>query len=220
MAFGPSYYFRIREKMEVRLHTHGIGMSLWCILLIAQALLIRLKMYRWHKITGKLSFLIIPFVALATVNLIHFQMTGLLRHSHLSLYALALIINGIIVLVVLYILAMANRKKPEAHAKYMFATIFPMFTPVTDRLIYQFFPSLVQFAPRIGRAPIVPFYGFLLADTLVFLLIIWDWRNGNRKSPFIIVLVLLLAYHFSVFNFYKYPFWESFGNWFIRMPFS
>jgi hypothetical protein len=74
---------------------------------------------------------------------------------------------------------------------------------------------LVQYAPTIEDNPIVPFYGFLLANLILIGLVIWDWRSNKRKDVFLIVLGILLLYHISVFTFYQFGFWEGFGSWFL-----
>src|SRR5690606_20940462 len=106
-------------------------------------------------------------------------------------------------------------KQPGLHSRYMLATLFPMFTPVTDRLIYQFYRPIIEWVPRIGRMPVVPAAGFLLADLILVGLIIWDWRSGRRWSPFAVTLLLLLPYHYSVLYFYQYDFWKAFCAWFV-----
>ncbi|WP_421870330.1 hypothetical protein [Marinoscillum sp.] len=220
IAFWPGYFGRLSNVPNYRLHLHGIGMTLWCVLLIAQATLIRRNRFQLHSQLGKLSFLLVPFIIVSTVNLIHFQLARVQQVNQLHMYVVALIINALVAFMIIYGLGMYFRKERMVHGKYMLATIFPLFTPVTDRLIYQFMPGLVPLAPRIGNAPIVPFFGFLLADVLILGLIIWDWRANKSSKVFPFVLIVLLIYHYSVLNFYQFDFWKSFTQWFISMPFS
>ncbi|VXD16337.1 hypothetical protein [Marinoscillum sp. 108] len=217
VAFWGSYFARLTAQTDYRLHAHGIGMILWCMLLITQAYLIRTHRRGLHKRLGWLSYLLIPYIVFTTLNLIHFQMRGLDRVTNLPMYALALIINAIIVFVIIYGLAIYHRKRPLVHARYMLATIFPMFTPVTDRLIYGYFRPLIEWVPRIDHAPIVPVIGFALADIIVVGLAIWDWYAHRRWNVFPVVLVLLLIYHYSVLNFYRFEFWRSLCEWFVAL---
>lgn len=90
-----------------------------------------------------------------------------------------------------------------------------MFSPVTDRIIYGHFQFLIGLVPRIQNVPIVPVVGFALADFILILLAIWDWRSNRRWNVFPVVLVIMLAYHFSVLNFYQYAFWRVFCEWFV-----
>ena len=220
VAFWPGYFGRFWNVMNFRLHLHGLGMALWCVMLISQALLVKRNSLQLHRTLGKLSYLLVPFILASTINLIHFQLSGIQQVRNLHMYVIALIVNALIVFLMVFSLAIYFRKERAIHGKYMLATIFPLFTPVTDRLIYQFFRPLVLSAPRIDNSPIVPFYGFVLADILVLGLLIWDWRANRSLKVFPIVLGLLLIYHYSVLNFYEYDFWKRFSEWFIQMPFS
>src|SRR5262249_26487351 len=128
-----------------------------------------------------------------------------------------LIINGLVAFLILYGLAMCLRSRPALHARFMIGTIFPLFTPVTDRLIGAHLPSLVPLVPRIQGQPILPVAGFFLADLMLVVLSIWDWRS-HRRAVFPVVLAVLLAYHASVMTFYRFPFWVAFCAWFTRLP--
>jgi len=34
---------------------------------------------------------------------------------------------------------------------------------------------------------------------------------------FLVALLILLLFHYSVLNFWKYDFWKSFSNWFVGL---
>lgn len=220
LAFWPGYYSKIGEAMEVRLHTHGLAMTTWCLLLIAQGLLIRLKKFRVHRLIGKVSYVIFPLIIAATINLIHYQFQGAGQLTNMHYATIALMVNATMVLAVLYGLAIYHQKQPLVHARYMICTIFPMFTPVTDRLIYRHYPSLLEYLPTIDGYPMAPAAGFLLADILLIALVIWDWKNKNRLSPFAVTLGLLLLYHASVLYWYDAAVWKAFAGWFLQLPLS
>jgi hypothetical protein len=102
----------------------------------------------------------------------------------------------------------------------MVCTVFPLFTPVTDRLIGAHLPALVQLVPRMDGAPILPVVGFVLADVLLIGLTVWDWAANKRLDVFPVALAIVAAYHVSVLTFHVLPFWEDFGLWFLRLPLS
>jgi hypothetical protein len=220
-AFWPSYFSRPLTQPEVRLHTHGIAMTLWCVMLIAQAYLIRKGLKQTHRLVGKASYVLVPFIVIATINLVHFRMQGSLgQFSNVSLYFFALMLNAVVMFAVLYGLAMYHRRRPPLHARYMVCTAFPLFTPVTDRLIFNYFPSLVRFAPVLDGVPMTPVLGFLLGDALLLVLAIWDWRANRRKDVFPIALGLMVLYHVSVLTLYRTSAWKAFGEWFVKLPLS
>ena len=217
LAFWNSYYSILGQKMTFYIHFHGIFMTLWVLLLIAQAYLIRIKKYNIHNALGKASYLIFPILILSTFLLIH----DTIRKSDVvdmgTYFSTALMINGTLVLVIIYSLGIFYRKDRLTHARYMICTIFPLFTPLTDRIIYKYVQGLIQFAPTAEGMPLVPFYGYAMADLLVIGLAIWDWRVHKRKGVFLIVLGLLLCYHISFFTFYKFHFWQTFSAWFYTL---
>ncbi|MFY0605924.1 MAG: hypothetical protein JXR10_04360 [Cyclobacteriaceae bacterium] len=218
VAFWPGYFGRLLGQVDPHLHRHGLSMTLWLVMLISQAILIRKKQYAIHRLVGKASLIVAPWVVYAALDLVHFRFYRIQQFGPESMYALALMTNAMLAFAILYVLAMAFKSQPMIHARYMVCTVLPLVSPVTDRLIYQFFPSLVSSAPVIGRAPIVPFYGFVIADLIVIGLIFWDGFAHKKWNVFPIVLLILLAYHWSVFNLYQFQFWESFGWWFVSLP--
>lgn len=192
-------------------------MTLWCLMLIVQAFLIRAKKYWIHTFIGKVSYLIFPILILSTILLIHSTIRKSEEVGLDTYFSMSLMMNATIVLVFIYGLGMIFRKDRLTHARYMICTIFPLFTPITDRIIYKYIPGLVEFAPKLEGSPIVPFFGFLLADLLVIGLAIWDWKTHKRKDVFPIVLGLLLFYHVSLFSFYKIPAWRLVSAWFYGL---
>src|SRR5262249_40053368 len=140
LAFWPSYFSRPLEQPHWRLHTHGIAMTLWCALLITQAYLIRTGRKNLHRSIGKLSYVLAPFIVLATINLVHFTLRDSLT-GPVSLYFLTLMLNAVLAFAVLFGLAIYHRRDAALHARFMVCTIFPLFTPVTDRLIFVHAPN-------------------------------------------------------------------------------
>lgn len=221
VAFWPSYFSRVLSVPEGRVHLHGLAMSLWCAMLVFQAYLIRKGLKQTHRLIGKLSYGVAPFVALATLNLVHFRMKAEAGHfSNVGLYFTALMVNAVIAFVLLYGLAIYFRKTAPIHARFMVCTAFPLFTPVTDRLVFNYAPSLVGMVPVLDGNPEVQVVGFLLADALLVALSVWDWRANKRVNVFPVALGVMVVYHLSVLTFYRFSFWRAFGEWFVRLPLS
>jgi len=219
-AFWPSYYSRIGETTEPRFHTHGLAMTAWCLLLISSAYLIRTNRRAAHRKLGTLSYVLAPLVVAATVNLIHYRMKGGGTLPDIGLYQMALMVNGALAFAALYALAMLTRRTTALHARFMVCTVFPLFTPATDRWIYAHWPALTTLVPAIGGVPLVQIYGFALADALLIALIVWDWRAKRLVSAFPTALGVLALYHASVLTLYRFDFWRAFADWFRGLPLS
>ena len=213
-GFWLTYFTRILDQKSYRMHLHGAALILWCLMLIIQPYLIRSKKVKLHKKIGKFSYFLVPILLFSTIDLLKYKLQGKSSLSNSDNFFIALVLNALVAFLILYGLAIYNKGKGTIHARYMLCTAFPMFTPITDRIISIHFPSLLRYVPAIDGKPIAPVIGFALADLLLIGLCIWDWRSHRRWNVFPFVLLLLIAYHISVLNFYKYPFWVKFCAWF------
>lgn len=217
VGFWLTYFTKIFQQENYRMHTHGITLILWCLMLIVQPYLIRTKRTKLHRLIGKFSYLLVPLLIITTLDLLKFRLGKVPALGTMDYFFVALVVNALIAFVILYALAIYHRKKSTIHARYMISTVFVFFTPITDRIIHIHFPSILTYMPAIEGNPIAPVAGFLLADLLLLGLCIWDWRSHKRWNVFPVVLLILLLYHFSVLTFWKYDFWKSFSNWFVGL---
>jgi hypothetical protein len=214
-GFWFTYFTKVLDQENYRMHTHGVTLILWCLMLMSQAFLIRAKKHSLHKQIGKFSYVLVPLLVFTTLDLLKYRLPATL--GTMDFFSMALVVNALIAFVIFYALAIFYRQKPTIHARYMVCTAFPMFTPITDRIQYIYFPSSVSYLPTIEGNPIAPVVGFALADLMLLALSIWDWRSHKRLNVFPLALGVLLLYHFSVMNFHKFDFWKSFSNWFVEL---
>ena len=220
VAFWPSYFSRLAEQPSSHHHAHGIAMSLWLVLLIAQASLMRSGNRALHRRLGLLSYALVPVIVVVTLRFVHYTLQeGPQQLGEYSLFFLALVVMTLVAFVALYALAMLSRSQPAVHARFMVATVFPLFPPVTDRLIARFLPSLIGDMPRIGGAPIVQCAGFAIADAILIGLSIWDWK-ANGRHVFPIALAIVVAGQAAILTLHNFAFWQAFGPWFVSQPLS
>jgi len=213
-GFWLTYFTRILDQENYRMHLHGAALILWCMMLIVQPYLIRSKKVKLHRTLGKFSYFLVPFLIFTTVDLLKYRLNGKSPVTNSDSFFVALVINALVAFAILYGLAIYHRRKGTIHARYMLSTPLPFITAISDRILSIHFPSSITWLPKLDGEPLVPIIGFAIADLLVIVLCIWDWRSHKRLNVFPVVLIILLAYHFSVLNFYKYPFWTRFSEWF------
>jgi hypothetical protein len=218
-AFWPSYFARLFEQPNIWFHAHGIVLALWLTLLVVQAQLIRTQRRAWHRQLGKLSYVVAPaVVAITTVFVrqrVSASVVGMPRLPPMALHFLALTLLSLVAFAVFYVLAIARRRDSQTHARWMICTVFPLVTPVTDRLIGAHLPRLVGWVPRIDGTPILPAAGFALADLLLVTLSLWDWRVNRRRDVFPVALGVLLVYHAGTLTLHRVPLWNAFCVWFL-----
>lgn len=217
VGFWLTYFTKIFEQENYRMHTHGITLILWCLMLIVQPYLIKTKRTKLHRLVGKFSYILVPLLIFTTLDLLKFRLAAVPKLGTMDYFFVALVVNALIAFVILYALAIYHRKKSTIHARYIISTVFVFFTPITDRIIHIHFPSILTYMPVIEGNPIAPVVGFLLADLLMLGLCIWDWRSHKRWNVFPVALLILLLYHFSVLTFWKYDFRKSVSNWFVGL---
>lgn len=214
LGFWFTYFTRILDQENYRMHTHGMVLILWCLMLVIQPFLIRRKLNALHKGIGKFSYLLVPLFIFTTIDLLRYKLQAV-QLGTMDYFFVALVINALIAFVIFYGLSIYHKKKVGLHARYMICTIFPMVTPATDRIIGVHFQSIYPYLYAIEGNPIAPVVGFLLVDLIIVGLCIWDWKSHKRWNVFPFALLVVLMYHFSVLNFYKFEFWQSFSQWIV-----
>ena len=223
-AFWPSYFSRLFEQPTLLHHAHGIVLALWLVMLVVQAQLIRTQRRPLHRQLGKLSYVLAPAVVLVTSAFVHQRMApslaGFTELPAPALHSLALMLLSLVAFALFYGLAIAKRRDSQTHARWMVCTVFPMFTPVTDRLIAAHWQSLIGVLPRIDGNPVLPVVGFAAADVLLLALSWWDWRANRRLNVFPVALGVLLVYHVGTLTLHGVPAWNAFGVWFLGLPLS
>jgi hypothetical protein len=223
-AFWPSYFARLFEQPTWLHHAHGIVLALWLAMLVVQAQLIRTQRRAWHRQLGKASYLLAPAVVIVTTAFVHQRLApalgGAAELPAPALHSLALMLLSLVAFAVFYGFAIAKRRDSHAHARWMVCTVFPMFTPVTDRLIAVNFQPLIGVLPRIEGNPVLPVVGFALADLMLLALSWWDWRANRRLDVFPVALGVLLLYHVGTLTLHRVPLWNAFCAWFLGLPLS
>jgi len=128
------------EGLTTAHHFHGFVASLWIVMLISQAFLIRAKRYAAHRLVGKASWVVMP---LLLVSLFLVARAGYQRNSMTMPRpdALAGLTNGIpdiLFLGTLFMLAMIYRKRPAWHLRFMTSTGLMMLGPGLGRFLIVF----------------------------------------------------------------------------------
>jgi hypothetical protein len=143
LAFWPSYLSRLGSGASGYVHVHAAVMTLWFGLLVAQAVLIRTGRRASHRRLGAASYGIAPVVVVAGVLLSHAALVrdaagdpiGAGVTAYLPLTMIAWFAGC-------YALAIAYRKTPALHARFMIGTCLAAVDPIASRVAAFYFPPL------------------------------------------------------------------------------
>ena len=205
-GFWPTYYAHPWQALPAtRFHVHGALMTVWLLMLLAQAYLIRINRRDVHRIVGKASYALAPAIVGVFVLMIHGRVVQDPASAVLPLF-LFYLLGAAVLFAVFYLLAMLNRHTAAMHARYMVCTLFPIYSASTDRIIGRGFPDNL----------FAVFSAWFAGDLILLTLAIWDWRSERRLGPFAVAFVVMVGYHALIFVAPSIPGWPAFANWFAH----
>jgi hypothetical protein len=212
LAFWPSYLSRLGAGSSGYVHVHAALMTLWFGLLIAQAVLIRTRRRTLHRRLGALSYGLAPIVVVAGVLLSHAALVrdaidnpaGAWTTAYLPLAMLAWF-------TVCYALAIAYRKTPALHARFMIGTCLAAVDPIASRVAAFYFPPLAD--PM--RYPLIS-WGVTAAILLAAIAAERGQPRGRAVFP--AMLAASSAMFALWFTLAPSPAWRSFARWFHDLP--
>jgi hypothetical protein len=208
-GFWPSYYAHPWQLPSARYYVHGVLMTAWLVMLLAQAYLIRSNRRSAHRTLGKASFVLAPLIVAMFVIMIHGAAAAHPGAGALQQIFLFYVLGAAFLFAFFYALAIVYRKTPATHARFMACTVFPIYTAGTDRIAGQVFP---------GANPLlVPPVAWAVGDVLLLALVIWDWQSRRRIGAFAVALALLVAYQSLTAVAPLIPGWLSFTEWFAGL---
>lgn len=205
-AFWPSYLFPPKYESDWHVHLHGVAMFAWVALLVAQAWLIRARRPA-HRALGKVSFVLVPLIVYSTLSLAHYRMrhgldAELLYFFYVQLSLLAIFVTS-------YVLAIANRRSPAVHARYMVCTALAIFDPIVARLL-GFYLGIDW--------PYLQMMTFAMIDGILAWLLVRDIQARFPKPVFPAMLALVVATQIPTFFISDTPVWKAFAAAFAAAP--
>jgi uncharacterized membrane protein YozB (DUF420 family) len=211
VGFWPQYFSQLAAA-SAHAHAHGIAMSLWCLLLIAQASLIRAGRRDIHRQLGKLSFVLMSVIVIATLS---FANAGLKENGvePPRPYILYLQLSLLSLFVLAYLLAMYNRRQPVKHARFMVCTALTLIDPILFRiLLFNIWaPENFVYLEAIT---------YSVMDLILVALIASNWRRELRLGVYPAMLAVFIVFQTPTFFIDHLPGWEAFAAWYMGLPLS
>jgi hypothetical protein len=210
-AFFPSYFNRLKITESAH-HFHGITATLWLIILIIQPFLFQAGKLKWHRMIGKISFILVPLIIISALNMVQIMLINKDSYPPNIPDRLAFIdFATLIQFLLFYLLAIYKRKEIQLHARYMVCTVLGPLIPALTRLLFRF-PSIDNFNKSLNIS-------YIIIEIVLVLLLLDDTRSGKIKLPYVLALILFILQHL-VMNFVsEWEWWTKIMDTFAGLRF-
>ncbi len=192
-------------------HFHAIALATWLTMLIVQPILIVKHNLGLHRVIGKLSYLLIPFLFVSMILVYHNQYLRMVAEVKPEIETLAFVFSpttDAIPFLIYYVLAIFNKRETPKHMRYMICTGLIIGGPGLGR-IFMTWMGFDIFA-AIGLVT--------LATLLVFVgLIVYD-SVKNKKfliNPYTIAFIIWLIPNILIIFFPSTTLWQRIAKWIV-----
>ncbi len=178
VGFARSFFLRPwfpewPSPSEPIFYVHGAFFSAWCVVLVAQALLVGVGRTDVHRKLGVFGVFVaagMVILGIAGALIAANRPTGFIGVPVPPLQFLVVPLFDIAFFVTFVALAIANRSKPQSHKRWMLLATVALLAAAFARWPYVW---------QIGN----PFLYFGLADLFIVALAFWDFRTRGNLHP-------------------------------------
>lgn len=211
IAFWPTYLSQAFSASSSYTHLHAVSAALWMLMLVAQPLTIRARRLAWHRLLGRVSYVLAPLVLISIVLLAHSRIRALTAEAYaIQTYVLYLQMSLAVLFGLSYALAIYKRRVVALHARFMVCTALTLIDPVVIRLMFWIDPM---------ASWNYQWFTFGLTD-LVLVVLIWLERRsrvGRAVFPAMLMVFVLLQLP-ALLGLTDAPVWQTFARWFAARP--
>lgn len=193
-GFWPFYWSRLRE-VPWELHLHGVTASLWVLLLLFQTRSIHSGKRQAHRIAGRASLALIPFISAGLVAGLYgtarfYEQGDVFYRAVGPMFAISTAIT-LPAFLYLYGQALRHRTQPAAHAGYMLGTALLLFQAPFARLLVGLAPPFqIRSVEDFGNLINAVVAATLLAALMAALLWLWSRRAARPFAEVAIILTV------------------------------
>lgn len=211
LGFYPSYfsYFPMFEGLSWVYHFHAFFATLWIVMLIMQAFLIRRKNYILHRRIGRTSYFVIPFLLFSFFLVAKAMYHKNIEINHLTeVDALASLsrtgLPDILYFGILYSLGMIYKRRTSWHIRFLTCTGLVTLGPGLGRFLFN------HFRPEVAGATL----GVLFLLTPIIWLVI-DLIKRKSPVPLLVFLAISLTAGYMSGAGHS-AWWQNFARWFAN----
>lgn len=208
-GFWPSFFQRLGGGDTW--HTvHGVSASLWVVTLAVQSFLMSRGLVRWHRRTAVFAILLLAVLVVSAVYMIAVMQSNTRMPPFLPPLLGFIDLASVVFLVVLVGLALANRRRPAVHKRFMAATVLLAFPPALTRLYFRTLAPHLSFMTALHAS-------FLTAELILVILIVRDWRSKQRHAPYPVALAFFAVVQVLMSPVSTNGSWLAFLAWFAQL---
>ena len=209
-GFWPSF-FRPLGAGDMGRTIHGTTATLWVVTLALQSWLVSRGLVVWHRRVARFAVVLLPVLCLSALYVVRVMLTSSAIPPFLRPLLAFIDLPSIAFLLLLFSLALINRRTPAAHKRFMAATVLLAFPPALTRL-YQ-----ILFAPGIEIFTALH-ASFVTVEVILLALIFTDVRMGERRLAYPLSLGFFVTLHALMFPLSSAPWWTAFLGWYAGSP--
>lgn len=212
VGFSTTYFVPIARgtlRIPFVVHLHGALMFGWLLLLIAQSMLVRSGRMRLHRRAGWIGAAFVPailasgFAAGAFATRRDLAATGQSwPFGGFFNIAIEMLVFGWLVGA-----AIANRRRPESHKRYLVLATISALAPAWFR-----FRHFLPFVPE----PVVTFS--LVSDSVLLFVVVREWHvHGSVHRVYLWAGMAMLAVHVLELAAAESEWWTCIGRWLLEV---
>ncbi len=192
-------------------HFHALALTMWLTMLIVQPILIANNKINTHRLIGKFSYLLVPFIFISMILAYHNQYLRFVEEGKPEIETLAFVFSpttDAIPFAIFYLLAILNKRETPQHMRYMISTGIVIGGPGLGR-IFMTWMGMDIFA-AIGLLSLVTLFVFVT-------FIVYDKvkKKQSKWNPFTIAFVIWLIPSILIIFFPNTALWQGIARWMV-----
>ncbi len=192
-------------------HYHAIALTTWLTMLIVQPILIAKNKLAVHRILGKFSYILVPFMFFSMIMVYHNQYLNFMAAGKPESETLAFVFSpstDAIPFLIFYILAILNKKNTQKHMRYMIATGIVVGGPGLGRIFMTWLNmDILAAIGLMSLITLLVFVGLIIYDRLK--------KKKFKINPFTITFIIWLIPNILIIFFPNTEPWQRTAKWIV-----
>jgi hypothetical protein len=185
LGFWPTFFSKLGQVDAAHM-LHGASSTGWLVLVLVQAVLIRSRQFKWHRVVGWSSLLLFAVLLVTSWHMMALLLSG--KGSPMPFATAKLFVYSDVTALPLFIICYAGaiilRKDRHVHARLMATTLLAGLLPALARAFFLIFVMTGTTTAGVDGLVLAmhPTYIFVLAILAIAIFI--DWKNNRLRWPF------------------------------------